>query len=388
MRVLFVAHSFPRAVGDPPGSFILRLARGLLTLGIEVAAVVPHAAGLDDESCIDGVPVHRYRYAPGARETLAYTGTMAEQVKGSVGGKLALASLLASGAVATAARARRWRPDLVHAHWWFPGGASAAAAVAPSPLPLVTTSHGSDVRLVDAMPGGRRMLAAVVRRSARFTAVSTWLAEQIRAAVPGSEPIVAPMPANVELFAPSPDARRDRLLFVGRLNTQKGLAFLLQALAKTKRPVPLDVVAEGPDATELRALADGLGLGARVSWLGNRPAAELAALYQRAAAVVMPSVGEGLGMVAVEAQLTETPVVAFASGGLTDVVVDGRTGLLVPPGDVPALTAALDRVLADGRLASALGAAGRTAALERFTPVAAAERYAAIYEAAIGHYRP
>jgi glycosyltransferase involved in cell wall biosynthesis len=101
----------------------------------------------------------------------------------------------------------------------------------------------------------------------------------------------------------------------------------------------------------------------------------------------MPSREEGLGMVAVEAQLSGAPVIAFASGGLTDVVEDGRTGLLVPPGDVHALAAAIDRVAADPALAADLGSAGRGSALARFAPRAAAARYAAIYQAAIASVR-
>ncbi|MGE5744919.1 MAG: glycosyltransferase, partial [Gemmatimonadota bacterium] len=96
-------------------------------------------------------------------------------------------------------------------------------------------------------------------------------------------------------------------------------------------------------------------------------------------ALVMPAVEEGLGLVAAEALLCETPVVAFASGGLTDLVVDGQTGLLVPPGDAGALARALDDLLARPDRGAALGAAGRRAMLAAFGPEAVAARYAGIY---------
>jgi len=107
--------------------------------------------------------------------------------------------------------------------------------------------------------------------------------------------------------------------------------------------------------------------------------AALAERYREATALVVPAVDEGLGMTAIEALLSATPVVAFASGGLTDSVVDGETGLLVPPRDVDALAAALDRLLDLDDQGAALGAAGRRRALELFSPAAAARRYAAIY---------
>ena len=107
-------------------------------------------------------------------------------------------------------------------------------------------------------------------------------------------------------------------------------------------------------------------------------------LYQRAAAVVVPSVDEGLGLVAVEALLCETPVVAFDSGGLRDVIQHNKTGLLVKPGDRAALASALDDLLArDGR-GSDLGRAGRLYALSAFAPESAARRYAGIYRQVLG----
>ena len=171
MRVLFVAHSFPRFPGDAAGSFVLRLAQALGALGVEVHAVVPSAPGLTSEDRIEGVAVRRFRYAPAVRETLAYTGTMAEQVRGGLSGKLALGSLVAAGARAAMTAARALRPAVVHAHSWFPGGIAGAAANAALGVPLVTTAHGSDVRLVRTVPGGVQLLRSVVSLSAVVTSV-------------------------------------------------------------------------------------------------------------------------------------------------------------------------------------------------------------------------
>jgi rhamnosyl/mannosyltransferase len=107
-------------------------------------------------------------------------------------------------------------------------------------------------------------------------------------------------------------------------------------------------------------------------------------LYRRAAALVVPSTEEGLGLVAVEAQLCETPVVGYESGGLTDTVQNDRTGLLVPPGDVGALAAALDSLLDRPDRGAELGRAGRMVALAGFAPESAARRYAGIYRSVVG----
>ncbi|HEY9230166.1 MAG TPA: hypothetical protein VIP11_26170, partial [Gemmatimonadaceae bacterium] len=83
MKVLFLTHSFPRQLGDAPGSFVLRLAIALRGEGIDTSVVAPAAPGLPDRDRLDGVPVERFRYAPRRFETLAYTGNMAQQVQAS-----------------------------------------------------------------------------------------------------------------------------------------------------------------------------------------------------------------------------------------------------------------------------------------------------------------
>lgn len=383
MRVLFLTHNFPRFPGDVSGSFLLRLATALADERVEVRVVAPAAAGYPPNDRLDGIDVRRFRYAPRALETIAYTGNMAADVTQSWTARAALAGMLVAGARATRDERVRWSPDVVHAHWWFPNGLAATVPGALGSLPLVVTSHGSDVRLAANVAGARPLLARVARRAAAFTFVSRWLLDEARALAPIASADVAPMPVDTSRFAPGEDVRRG-LLFVGRLNAQKGLAELLRATAALRVSTPLTVVGDGPDAASLRALAAQLGVGDRVTWLPPRSQAELAALYRAAVALVVPSTGEGLGLVAVESQLCATPVVAFASGGLTDVVTDGRNGLLVPPGDVASLAAALDALLASPARAATMGANGREDAIERFSPSAVARRYAAIYATATG----
>jgi glycosyltransferase involved in cell wall biosynthesis len=386
VRVLFLAHSYPRRAGDAAGSFLLRLAVGLRAAGVEVRVLAPAAAGLAPTDVIEGVSVRRVRYAPRAWETLAYTGTMAEAVQGSWRSRAALLGLLGSGAAAVAVEARRWPADVVHAHWWFPG---ALAAVAPGALggrPLVLTMHGSDVRLAAKLAPARALFARVAQRASAVTAVSRWLCSQAVAMAPALHCEVAPMPVAVELFSPPVrDDARDGLLFVGRLSAQKGVDALLRAVADMHVATPLTIVGSGPEEPTLRALAETLGIAQRVRWMPAQPQTALPSLYASARALVIPSREEGLGLVAVEAHLCGTPVVAFASGGLPDVVRHLDDGLLVPAGDVGALAAALDALNADPARAARLGAAGRTTALASFAPAAAAERYRAIYERVRAH---
>jgi glycosyltransferase involved in cell wall biosynthesis len=380
MRVLFLAHSFPRQTGDAAGSFILRLASALRDEDVEAHVLAPAAPELPSSEVLEDVAVERFRYAPRRYETLAYTGNMAADVKASFTAKLALVSFLGANFAAAARARREIEPAVVHAHWWFPGGLVGSWLSGLAHLPLVTTLHGSDVRLARGTPVARTAFRRVVRHSAAVTAVSSWLAREARTMDDTREVEVAPMPVRTDLFAPSAGPRAaNRFLFVGRLNAQKGIAHLIRALAIAKRGPELDVVGDGPDADALRTLAGSLGVGSRIRWHGALPHDLLPALYQQATALVLPSIDEGLGLVAVEAHLCGTPVIASESGGIPDVVQHERTGLLVPPSDPAALAMALDEILARDDHGAALGDAGRIHALGTFSPQAVGRRYAELY---------
>ena len=380
MNVLFLTHSFPRAEGDAPGSFILRLAKALAEKGVKVQVVAPAAEGLASVEELDGITVERFRYAPRQYEKLAYTGNMAQDVASSWSARLALIGFLGSDFVAGVRARRSFDPDVIHAHWWFPSGVIGSWVSRMSHRPLVTTLHGTDVRLARSAAISRPLFRHVLQHSAAVTTVSTWLANEVSTLVPSVKPIVAPMPADTSRYSPNGRREASRLLFVGRFTQQKGLEYLFRAISQMKRPAVIDVVGNGGNGERYRAMAQEYSVSDRVAWHGQLKPAQLAGLYKAATALVVPSIDEGLGLVAVEALLCETPVVAFRSGGLTDVIQDGRTGILVSPGDSAALAAALDAVIAEPERTRTLGAAGRLYALSRFAPESAAQRYADIYK--------
>jgi glycosyltransferase involved in cell wall biosynthesis len=384
MRALFLTHSFPRQPGDAAGSFVLKLAVALRDYGVDVHVVAPSGDHLPATDRFDGIPVERFRYAPRRYEKLAYAGNMHTQVRDSWGAKLALLGFLGAE-FGSAVRARRaFEPDVVHAHWWFPGGLVGTWLSGLSGVPLVTTLHGTDVRLARGTAVARPLFRHVLQQSRAVTTVSRWLARETESIVSGIRATVAPMPVATDLFSPGGVRDSNRLLFVGRLTAQKGIRPLIDAVAAMRHRVELDVVGDGPLATELANRVRDLGIADRVRWLGHLPQPNLVELYRRATALVIPSTDEGLGLVAVEAQLCETPVVAFESGGLTDTVQHERTGLLVPAGNVQALAAALDALLDRPDRGTDLGRAGRMVALAGFAPESAARRYAGIYRSVVG----
>jgi glycosyltransferase involved in cell wall biosynthesis len=223
--------------------------------------------------------------------------------------------------------------DLVHAHWL-----AAGAVAATLRTPFVVQVWGTDLELARRVPWLARW---ILRRARVVIAASTFLAEQAQAL--GARDVRV-IPSGVALPIDVGDPNEPpHVLYVGRLSAEKGVLELVEAC----RDLPLVVVGDGP----LRDRVPGA--------LGFIAPAKLGPHYRAAAVVAAPSRREGYGVVAREAMAWGRPVVASAVGGLTDAVEDGVTGLLVPPGDVGALRAALERLLGDAELRARLGAAAR-----------------------------
>jgi glycosyltransferase involved in cell wall biosynthesis len=170
--------------------------------------------------------------------------------------------------------------------------------------------------------------------------------------------VLAPAVTN-RRTTPSPVPSTPRILFVGQLIRGKGVDLLLQALSQLMVPFEATLAGTGNAEDELKRLAGELGLGERVRFAGFLSRKELAALYDRARSVVVPSRWpEPFGMVGLEAMWHGRPVVGFDVGGIADWLQHGATGLLVAAGDTGALARAMERVLSDLLLARFLGNEG------------------------------
>ena len=168
------------------------------------------------------------------------------------------------------------------------------------------------------------------------------------------------------------------LLVVGRLRIRKGVDVLLAAMPELLRCHPaarLLIAGDGEHRAALERGAAALALGPAVSFLGKADAARVRRLLRGAAALVVPSIYEGMPLVVLEAMEASVPVVASRVSGIPEVVDDGRTGWLVPPGEPASLAAALAAVLDDPAAAARRGAAGRRVLSERFRPMHAARRW-------------
>jgi glycosyltransferase involved in cell wall biosynthesis len=363
MRLRWVTHAYPRSDGDLAGHFLELLAGELVTRGHQVEVFAPADEGRGGQEMRGGVRVCRLRYAPASWETLAYRGTMAEALRRPAG-LLALNGLVL-GQVA-ALRRNPAAADLVHAHWWVPGGVAAWAAARLGGLPYVVTLHGTDVRILERSSAARRLARRVLRGASAVTAVSSYLARRA-AAVASLEPeriSVLPMPAEVAAVPPTDGGAG--IVTVGRLTRQKRIHLVLEAaaaLAGEGRPMPVTIIGDGPERSPLESLAGQLGLQSQVHFAGRLAPAEIAGAIAGADLFAFAGVGEGLGLVAAEALMAGVPVAAVESGGIGDVVPRVGAGRLVEDGDdesavVRRLALAIRQLMADPGARPAARAAG------------------------------
>jgi len=310
MKVVVLTTSYPRDDGDAAGRFVADAVEQLRRRQIDVEVVSPN-------------DFRHYAIAYGS----GILGNLRREPWRAFLSPLMLASFR------RAARRAAADADLIHAHWLPVGGVAMGLGT-----PYVLQVWGSDIDVARRLPALAR---PILRRARLVIAASAALAEQA-AELGAREVRVIPTGVDVPRDVAEP-AEPPEVLYAGRLSAEKGVRELVEASAGMN----LVVAGDGPLRDEVPGA------------LGFVPHDELLGLYARASVVACPSHREGFGVVCAEAMAHGRPVVAGAVGGLLDLVVDGETGLLVPPRDAAALRAALERLLADGALRRRLGAAGR-----------------------------
>lgn len=192
-----------------------------------------------------------------------------------------------------------------------------------------------------------------------------------------------------EIFRPvEVDTEPGRVLFVGHAEDKnKGFRYLLEALRALRDQVSFNLtVVQRPGSTGTEHLVQKLGLFGRVTFLEDISTEQLVLEYNRAQIVVSPSLFEGFGLPALEAQACGTPVIATTVGALPDIVEDTVSGLIVPPKDVSALSEAIEALLQDPDRCRDMGASGRRHVLERFSWREAAAQTVQVYYDAIGQH--
>jgi len=380
VRVLLLSREYPPHVYGGAGVVVDHLSRALARR----AAVEVRCFG---DQAVAGPPLRVRGYAPW------------ERLAG--GPEVAYAPALEALSVGLAMARDPVAADVVHTHTWYVGlGGMLTQAI--HDLPLVVTLHSLEPLRpwkADQLGTGYAVSTwaerLAVERAERVIAVSAQMRADILShfQVAPERVVVIHNGVDADAFRRTEarevlarhQVREPYVLFVGRISEQKGIFQLLEAARALPAEVSLVLCASSPDTPELAARLQAAVAGrSRVQWINAMlPVPEVVQLYSHAAVFACPSIYEPFGLINLEAMACGTPVVASRVGGIPEVVVDGETGWLVPPGDAAALAEALRGALADPARARRMGEAGRRRVEAHFSWDRIAEHTLAVYRDAI-----
>lgn len=332
--------------------------------------------------------VHRFHYFFTPLQSLAYHGGIMANLKQNRLRYFLVPFFLLSELVALISLIRKYRVDVIHAHWLIPNGlvAVAARALMKSGKPaIVCTSHGTDLYGLHGTIF-RWLQKKIISKTDRLTVVSTAL--RMRAIGLANREDIEVIPMGVDLtsaFRPSGTLMRssNELLFAGRLVEQKGLQYLILAMPEILRRHPhvtLAIAGDGPEKENYQRLAITSGVNKNIRFLGALENAALSELYGSAAMFVSPSLAEGFGLTLVEAAGCECPVVATDLPAILDIVINGETGLICRQKDRADLAAKVCFLLEHPELRESMGRAGRQHVQGHFDWTTISRRYATLID--------
>ena len=364
-KLLLINYEFP-PLGGGAGTATRETAAALVRQGHEVAVLTGGFGDLPAEEDVLGARVVRVP----SRRRQAGSSTPFEMIS------FVLAAMRRAPLLV-----KELQPAAAVCFFSIPSGIVGMRLLATMKLPYIVSLRGGDVPGFHpgAMAAWHRLTLPLTRRiwsrASAVTANSQNLADLAHLTMPELDVPVIPNGVDTNVFHPADEpssAPEIRALFLGRLNTQKGLDHLLYAMAETEQAWPvglsLIIAGSGPEEQRLKSISRALGLDAHVIFKGRVAPGDVPALYREADFFVLPSLDEGMPNVALEAMASALPVVATDIDGCTALVEHGRSGYIVPrggdcaPEHEPLSRAVLDLALMDPGQRRNMGMNGRARA--------------------------
>ena len=427
MKVLVIGSVYPRFQEDAEVPWLRTSIAHLKKAGVEIQVLAPAYKGLKSHD-IDGTHVNRFRYAPASWEILTHEEGAPSKMASKPWLQLLAIPYIINGFFQCIRICRKWRPDVIHAHWPFPHAYIALGAAKLFRIPLVLNFHGAELLLIRKKKWVKPLLKFAIGQAQAVFANSSFTAGKIKAirnvdvewspygttletsrlqgecrngkficrydrtAAPDAEGV-----KDEQLPVPHPVNGKFKILFVGRHIERKGICYLIEAakyLPKDKFEIRIVGVGDLTEQLkqqaalldERRKTKDERTQSASIIFTGKLSPEALANEYKTANVFTLPAIvdhkgdTEGLGVVLIEAMELGLPIVASNVGGIPDVVVDGESGILVPEKDPVALADAFKRLEANPTLIQKLLAGARKRIDECFTWDGIIERQVEVYK--------
>lgn len=361
-RILVLSTSFPLQQYPVSGIFVERLVRALSKY-YRLTVVTPCADG--SSITVSDAPyfLNCFRYAPRSWQRLAHVpGGVATAIHRNFFLLALVPSLILSMFFSCLLNAKE--KQIIFANWSICGLVAGVVGRFRG-IPVVTTLRGSDVNLVKQSFFKKLFLAVTIALSCRTVTVSAAMARTLVHRYPRFAGRIQMIPNGIDdsLFylerLPPHFGVKLRLVFVGNLIPLKGVDTILRALATLPPDINLKIVGEGDQKKGLEELCVAMSINQRVNFIGALPPESIPAVLQQSDVLVLSSYSEGRPNVVLESLAAGLAVVASRIEGTSELVIDGQTGLLFPPGDTDALRACIEKLYWDPVLCRRLGEDGR-----------------------------
>ena len=377
MKVLVIGSVYPRYHEDAEVPWLRTSIAHLKKAGVDIQVLAPAYKGLKSHE-IDGTRVNRFRYAPAGWEILTHEEGAPSKMASRPWLQLLAIPYIISGFFKCLKICRKWRPDIIHAHWPFPHAYIALGAAKLFRIPLVLNFHGAELLLIRKKKWVKPLLKFAIGQAQAVFANSSFTAAKIKAIrnvdvewSPYGTTLDEKGGARDGSAVPHPVNGKFKVLFVGRHIERKGICYLIDSA----KFLPADkfeirIVGVGDLTEKLKQQA---AKYPHIVFTGKLSPEDLANEYRTANVFTLPAIvdhkgdTEGLGVVLIEAMELGLPIVASNVGGIPDVVVDGESGILVPEKDPEALANAFKRLASDRSLLESLLAGARKRITECFT---------------------
>ena len=398
MKVLVIGSVYPRFHEDAEVPWLRTSVAHLRQAGVEIQVLAPAYKGLKSHE-IDGVKVNRFRYAPASWEILTHEEGAPSKMASKPWLQLLAIPYIISGFFRCIKICRKFRPDVIHAHWPFPHTYIALGAAKLFKIPLVLNFHGAELLLIRKKKWVKPLLKFAIGQAQAVFANSSFTAGKIKALRKVDvewSPYGTTLDKNDEANVPTAHKVTDKfkILFVGRHIERKGICYLIEAAKYLPRDkFEIRIVGVGDLTEKLKSLAAEVSTSpdaAEIIFTGKLSPEALTNEYRNANVFTLPAIvdskgdTEGLGVVLIEAMELGIPVVASDVGGIPDVVVDGESGILVPEKDPQALADAFKRLEANPALLQKLLEGSRKRIQDCFTWDGIIERQIAAYKKITG----
>jgi glycosyltransferase involved in cell wall biosynthesis len=388
-KFLVIGSVYPRFHEDAEVPWLRTSIAHLKKAGLDIQVLAPAYKGLKSHE-IDGVKVNRFRYAPAKWEFLTHEEGAPSKMANKPWLQLLAIPYIISGFFKCIKICRKFKPDIIHAHWPFPHAYIALGAAKLFKIPLVLNFHGAELLLIRKKKWVKPLLKFAIGQAQAVFANSSFTAGKIKA-LRNVDVEWSPYGTTLETGTGNAEPHaingKFKILFVGRHIERKGIRYLIEAAKYLPRDqFEIRIVGVGDLTEQLKELAAHVsGNSAEIIFTGKLSPEALANEYKTANVFTLPAIvdskgdTEGLGVVLIEAMELGLPIVASNVGGIPDVVIDGETGILVPEKDPEALASAYKRLAAEPELVKHLLAGAQKRIHECFTWDGIIQRQIAVY---------